>query len=220
MKRIIWLFALFLAGCGSNVAPAPIAQTATAPPIIQGPVVFIGDSITQYWPLADFFENTINAGIGGQVSAQMLARFDTDVLANHPSVVVILAGTNDIRINGSADPSNLYQMVTKAQASGARVIVGMLPPNENWLTPDTCSYCTVFIDRAAGMPLYVQFNEEIAAGAATYGYAIADYHSAMINPDGSQNATLFDSSLVHPNYQGYIVMADVLRPILAIAQAR
>ena len=66
-------------------------------------VVFIGNSITQGWKDADpaFFKDNpyINRGISGQTTPQMLLRFRQDVIALAPSVVVILAGTNDIAGN-------------------------------------------------------------------------------------------------------------------------
>lgn len=211
--------ALLMTGCGGNSISSPSSQTASITPLPpSGPLVFMGDSITAFWSVQDFFPGARNGGVGGQTTAQMLARFDQDVLSLHPSVVIILGGTNDIRLTGSDDPSSLFAMVQKAEAFGAKVIVGTLPPNESWLTPETCSYCTVFITRDEGLALYAKFNDEIRQGALIYGYKVADYYRAMINPDGSQNASLFDSSLVHPNAQGYVVMVDVLRPVLEVAQ--
>ena len=65
-------------------------------------VVFMGDSITENWGLADqaFFDHgTLNRGISGQTSEQMLVRFRSDVVALRPRIVLILAGTNDIAGN-------------------------------------------------------------------------------------------------------------------------
>ena len=63
-------------------------------------VVFIGDSITDYWKLAEYFPGkpyiAINRGIDGQTTPQMLVRFRQDVIDLHPKVLVVLAGTNDI----------------------------------------------------------------------------------------------------------------------------
>ena len=72
-------------------------------------VVFLGDSITQGWfdrHPAFFTDNGfIGRGIGGQTTAQMLARFWPDVIALKPAAVHLLAGTNDIAGNtGPYDP--------------------------------------------------------------------------------------------------------------------
>ena len=66
-------------------------------------VVFMGNSITEQWfeKNPDFFtsNNFVNRGIGGQTTPQMVLRFQQDVIALQPKVVVILAGTNDIAEN-------------------------------------------------------------------------------------------------------------------------
>ncbi len=61
------------------------------------------NSITESWKLIDsnFFigKPYINRGISGQTTPQMLVRFRPDVIALEPSIVVILAGINDIAEN-------------------------------------------------------------------------------------------------------------------------
>src|SRR5689334_4600576 len=61
-------------------------------------VVFIGDSITDFWKLSEYFPGKpyVNRGIDGQTTPQMLVRFRADVIDLAPKAVVILAGTNDI----------------------------------------------------------------------------------------------------------------------------
>ena len=61
-------------------------------------VIFLGDSITDYWKLADYFPGKpyINRGIDGQTTPQMLVRFRQDVIDLHPKILVVLAGTNDV----------------------------------------------------------------------------------------------------------------------------
>ena len=57
-------------------------------------VVFLGDSITDYWKLADYFPGKpyINRGVDGQTTPQMLVRFRQDVISLRPTVLVVLAG--------------------------------------------------------------------------------------------------------------------------------
>ena len=72
-------------------------------------VVFMGDSITDFWVNADteFFtsNNFLGRGISGQTTSHMLVRFRRDVIDHHPKYVVILAGTNDIAKNLGAQPN-------------------------------------------------------------------------------------------------------------------
>ena len=76
-------------------------------------VVFMGNSITEFWKeiSSTFFINKpyIVRGISGQTTSQMLVRFRPDVIAIKPSVVVILAGINDIAENtGPISLENIY----------------------------------------------------------------------------------------------------------------
>ncbi len=75
----------------ANAALAPAAAGESR-------VVFLGDSITDYWKLAEYFPGKayINRGIDGQSTPEMLVRFRQDVIALQPKVLVVLAGTNDI----------------------------------------------------------------------------------------------------------------------------
>src|SRR5258708_4256594 len=79
-------------------------NTALQPPAAnEARVVFMGDSITDFWGRAHgkFFPGKpyVNRGISGQTTPQMLIRFRQDVIALSPKAVVILAGTNDIAGN-------------------------------------------------------------------------------------------------------------------------
>src|SRR5689334_11782451 len=61
-------------------------------PVPDGRVVFMGDSITDFWGRqhGNFFPGKpyVNRGISGQVTPQMLLRFYPDVIDLHPKVVV------------------------------------------------------------------------------------------------------------------------------------
>ena len=100
-------------------------------------VVFMGDSITEEWSklYPSYFENRsyINRGIGGQTTPQMLIRFKQDFVDLMPTVVVILAGTNDIA--GNTGPSNvkmitdnIFSMATIATANDIQVVLSSILP--------------------------------------------------------------------------------------------
>ena len=100
-------------------------------------VVFMGDSITEFWDAKaqGFFANRafVNRGISGQTTPQMLLRFRQDVIALKPKVVVILAGTNDIA--GNTGPAtvemiadNIASMAELARVHGIRVVLSSVLP--------------------------------------------------------------------------------------------
>lgn len=100
-----------------------------------GRVVFMGDSITDFWRLEEYFPGKpyVNRGIGGQVTSQMLVRMYPDVIALHPAAMTIFAGTNDIaRNNGPSTPEmiqqNIMAMTELAQQHGIKVLLCSITP--------------------------------------------------------------------------------------------
>lgn len=196
MKYVV--LAILLCACSSH------GQQSPPPKPDFGTIVFIGDSITQLWPLDDYMQHAVNSGSSGEETAQMLARFDTDVIDKNPKTLVILGGTNDIRHNDSADPQWIYAMVSKARAAGIRVIVGTLPLAEYRLGeyPDV------------EKQLLAVLSDKIKRNALEHGYEVADFRPAFQFADGSINTTLYQDAYLHPNKQGYDAMWKVLLPML------
>src|SRR5215218_6052817 len=100
-------------------------------------VVFMGNSITEGWIKADstFFaaKGYIDRGISGQTTPQMLVRFRPDVIDLKPSVVVILAGINDIAQNTGPMTleqtfGNLVSMAELAKANHINVVISSVLP--------------------------------------------------------------------------------------------
>ncbi len=100
-----------------------------------GRVVFLGDSITDGWKLAQYFPGKpyVNRGISGQTTPQMLVRMFPDVIALKPAALLVYAGTNDIA--GNTGPStltmiedNLQAITELAQAHGIKVILCSVTP--------------------------------------------------------------------------------------------
>ena len=168
-------------------------------------VVFMGDSITEFWPLSDSFPGKpyVNRGISGQTTPQMLLRFRQDVIALEPRVVVILAGTNDIAENTgpitlAAIEDNLMSMVDLAKRNGIRVVLSALVPAAKYpWRPDLAP-----VEKIRAL------NEWIRDYAAKEDLVFLDYYSAMTNGQRGLKAELSEDG-VHPNKAGYAVMAPM-----------
>lgn len=175
-------------------------------------VVFMGDSITENWVLADplFFDNGIvGRGIGGQTTPQMLLRFRADVVALRPQVVHLLAGTNDIAGNtGPSSPEdfkgNIMSMVEIARANGIDVILGSIPPAAAF-------YWRPEVDPVARI---VELNEWLRDYAARQNIEFIDYYTALAGPTGELDSDLGNDG-VHPNRRGYAVMRQLVERKLA-----
>jgi lysophospholipase L1-like esterase len=172
-------------------------------------VVFMGDSITDIWPLAEYFPGKpfINRGIGGQTTPQMLVRFRQDVIDLQPKVVVILAGTNDIA--GNTGPMRLEDieadyasMADLARANGIRVVFSSVLPIHNY-TPQSQNF---FAQRSPEKIL--ELNRWLKNYCAAHGTLYLDYFSAMVDDKGLLRKDLADDGL-HPNKAGFKIMAPM-----------
>jgi lysophospholipase L1-like esterase len=124
---------------------------------------------------------------------------------------VILGGTNDIRQLEAPTTDNINTMADRAAASGAKVIICLVPPASVSLYPTR-------FDQATNDAHIRSFNQQLRSMAAGFGYTVVDYYSALSNADGSQNVSLFVSTdLIHPNADGYRAMWPILREKLMAA---
>jgi lysophospholipase L1-like esterase len=174
-------------------------------------VVFMGDSITEAWPLAQpdlFDERHVGRGISGQTSPQMLVRFHADVIALKPKAVHLLCGTNDIAGNTGPTTPARYQacvlaMTELAAAHDIRVILGAIPPAAQM------RWRRGFDPK----PWVLELNMWLKALASERDFAFADYHAALRDEFDALRAD-FSHDGVHPTRRGYAAMREVLRPRL------
>jgi lysophospholipase L1-like esterase len=180
-------------------------------------VVFFGDSITDSWPLPEYFPGKpyINRGISGQTTSQMLVRFQQDVVALHPKAVVILAGTNDIA--GNTGPmrledieANYTSLAELAGANGIKVVFSSVLPVHNY-TPQSQDF---FADRSPAKIL--ELNHWLSAYCRAHGLAYLDYFHAMVDDKGLLKKELADDGL-HPNEAGFKIMAPLAEAAIAKA---
>lgn len=170
-------------------------------------VVFLGDSITDSWKLAEYFPGKpyVNRGISGQTTPQMLVRVFPDVIDLKPAAVIILAGTNDIA--GNTGPETLtmieenFQAITElAQAHGIKVILSSVMPVSDY-TPrkQTPKHPPSDI---------LNLNAWLRDYAAKSNAVYADYFTALADEKGMMRDGLSNDGL-HPNAQGYALIAPV-----------
>ena len=153
-------------------------------------VVFMGDSITDFWnrpQFGGFFPGKPYAdrGISGQTTPQMLLRFRADVIALHPDVVVILAGTNDIAGNTGPETDEeiegyLTSMCELADTAKMRVVLSSITPVGDYHRRPPALAMT------AGRPpsRIVAVNTWIRQYAAEHHHVYLDYYTAMADDRG------------------------------------
>jgi len=210
-----------------------------------GRVVFMGDSITDFWRLDEYFPGKpyVNRGIGGQVTAQMLVRMYPDVIGHRPAAMVILAGTNDVaRNNGPSTAEmveqNIMAMTELAQHHGIRVLLCSILPVSDYpyLAQQGAPAAAGGRQGPTGAPAggargmmvrqrmttgrppsdIVKLNAWIKSYAQQVNAIYVDYFSALVDDQGWLKDGLAGDGL-HPNAEGYKIMAPIVSA--AIQQA-
>ncbi len=127
-----------------------------------------------------------NAGVGGNSTAQMLARIQTDVIDKNGQWVFVMGGVNDIAAGTSAATilANLTSIVTTLHAAGMQVIISTLTPSSAF-------------DTAAEGTVYYTVNAGIITMATTYPWLI-------VTDAGPQYLDTSQPTLAVP-YAGYTV---------------
>lgn len=189
--------------CEPKLKPAPKShQSGTR-------CILIGDSITEIWlrERESFFynNNLVGAGIGGQTSRQILARFDNDVVRKSPRAVSILCGINDIAqnegyVSNEDIAANIKTMAKLAKGAGIRVIICSVLPST-----------TIGWNPSVGnpAPIIADLNEKLKAMARELDCAYLDYHSVLANAQGGLPANLTTDG-VHVTEACYEQMEEML----------
>ena len=184
-------------------------------------VVFLGDSITDFWGrhYGRFFPGKpyINRGISGQTTPQMLVRFQQDVIQLHPDVVVILAGINDIAGNTGAEPldaveNNFRSMVTLARAAHIRVVLSSVLPASSFPWKPGIH---------PAEPVR-ELNKWLQSYAASEHLIYLNYYPSLADENGGMREGLAVDKVVHPNDAGYAIMEPLAEKAIeqAFAQTR
>lgn len=177
--------------------------------------VFLGDSITYgngnenaagemwshtmpsvaHWLSRGRLLRARNAGVPGNTVAQMLARFDADVTPAAPSVVVVMAGTNDSN-DAVATPLNDYAesiagIVARCRAIGARPVLCTVPPNATTAT------------RRARV---LRYNAWLKRWCGAQGVTLVDTYAALVDPITGGFRPAYHLDGTHPNNPGYYAL--------------
>ncbi|HQE81373.1 MAG TPA: GDSL-type esterase/lipase family protein [Candidatus Hydrogenedentes bacterium] len=188
VKAIALGVSALVCGCGSSYKHAANLDTPN-----QG-IVCLGDSLTSGYGATPgnsypehlsrlLGERVVNAGIEGDTSGDALARLKEDVLSRSPRLVIVLVGGNDFlqQIPREQTVENVERIVAQCVAARSMVIL---------------------IHLKAGVlsdPYYDGFE------------AVAERHGAVFVPEilkGIFGKPRLMSDQIHPNDQGYAVMAE------------
>jgi lysophospholipase L1-like esterase len=178
---------------------------------LEAPPAGSGDPESQYayWLMkAHPAWDVRNRGVNGERSDQIRARFDRDVVAASPRVVVIIAGVNDVYQGRPASHviDELRGMYGQARSAGISVVAGSIVP-----------YNTATADQNSRM---LEINSWIRDSATReHAVTFVDTRAAVAAPDAPDRLAESPDGL-HPSAGGYRRMAEALLPAVEAALER
>jgi lysophospholipase L1-like esterase len=166
-----------------------------------------GDETSQYayWLMKDHPGwEVINQGVNAQRSDVIAARFDADVLELKPTIVVIIAGVNDVYQGRTVEhvKDQLRTMYRRAVGAGIMVVAGSIIP-----------YDTATPEQNARMH---EINDWIRAQDTVGLVTFVDTRAAVASPSDPDKLASSPDGL-HPDAAGYRRMAEAIAPAIVRA---
>ncbi len=202
-----------LAGAGPWVRAGEAASAAL--PRTHPTVLFVGDSITQWWTRfgiatwdADFAPlGAVDDGVVGDTTSNLLYRLESGSLTGlHPKVVVTLIGTDNFHLKQTpaeiAGGIEAVVAVLRHSLPGAHVVLVGLLPRDRRASPARRTVNRINRLLAAA--------PAVRAGTVTY----LDAGRGFLRPDGRLVPGVLHPDLLHPTALGYRILGRALAPVV------
>jgi len=177
-------------------------------------VVCLGDSVTYGYPtggttaypfvLQQWIPSytVLNKGVNGLRTDQMLARFQSDVIANSPEYVAIWGGENDIAqslVEDNIDwvTSSLSSMYATAKSAGIKVIALTVIPMKGWV-----GYTDLRGQRINEINTWIKAQENVDY--------IIDVYSLVDNGSGQMQQQYAYGDYAHLSVLGYELVGNTM----------
>ncbi|MDQ1512258.1 MAG: hypothetical protein QOC59_100 [Microbacteriaceae bacterium] len=191
------------AAAGRSLTAVTDAETRTGSNADQaeGPVVFLGDSLTEAGHWADYFPelDVVNAGRSGDTTADVYDRL-SEVIERKPATVVVMVGTNDFGLRATVEQvvrgtENILFTLHRELPSLRVIVVSVLPrerERSEWIH---------------------QVNIHVRQFAPTVKATFLDLWPVFAEEDGELKPQ-YSPDRLHLNDAGYAAWAEHLRPLL------
>lgn len=182
--------------------------------VLEPDIIFIGDSIVEYYPLQELFgvaKTIVNRGIRGYQTRLLLENLDAHLYGDAVDQIVLLIGTNDI---GKDIPMNealnnlerVIQSIARDYPLSQIKLLSILPVNEGERYKQT---------------VYIRTNEKIrewnqAYEALASAYMQVDFvpvYDSLTDTEGQLKKDYTTDGL-HLSVAGYQVLSEALKGVL------
>lgn len=176
-----------------------------------GKIVFLGDSLIDFFPIQDFFPGVkiYNRGIAGDTTKDLLKRLD-NVIELKPSKLFLQIGTNDLAklIRPHKVVSNISKIINHLEENVPNIeiiCISLFPVSyiKKWLSP--------LIVGARTNKKLLQTNELLKKLCEEKHIKYLDFYTLLADKKGRLNR-LYTVEGLHVSGKGYAVIAKALLP--------
>lgn len=171
-------------------------------------MLFLGDSITDYYPVHEFFPGRayVNRGISGDVTAGVLERLEDNVFGLRPKKILLLIGVNDIN-NIAKTPKYVFDNIVKivertheALPQTEVILSAVYPVNNNLYKRGVVMNSNAKI---------AELNKMLSVYARKNNMRFNRTAEALTDAEGYFSTKYTDDGL-HPNLSGYRAITKYL----------
>ena len=182
--------------------------------VLEPDVIFIGDSIVEYYPLQELFgtaKTIVNRGIRGYQTRLLLENLDAHLYGDAVDQIVLLIGTNDIGKDVSMNETldnleRVIQSIAREYPLSQIKLLSILPVNEGEKYKQT---------------VYIRTNEKIrewnqAYEALASAYVQVDFvsiYDSLTDTEG-QLQSAYTTDGLHLSVAGYQALSEALKGVL------
>ena len=182
--------------------------------VLEPDIIFIGDSIVEYYPLQELFgvaKTIVNRGIRGYQTGLLLENLDAHLYGDAVDQIVLLIGTNDIgkdiSMNEALDNlERVIQSIAREYPLSQIKLLSILPVNEGEKYKQT---------------VYIRTNEKIrewnqAYEALASAYMQVDFvpiYDSLTDAEG-QLKSAYTTDGLHLSVAGYQALSEALKGCL------
>ena len=182
--------------------------------VLEPDVIFIGDSIVEYYPLQELFgtaKTIVNRGIRGYQTKLLLENLDAHLYGDAVDQIVLLIGTNDIGkdipINEALDNlERVIQSIARDYPLSQIKLLSILPVNEGEKYKQT---------------VYIRTNEKIREWNRVYEALVSAYmqvdfvpiYDSLTDSEGQLKKDYTTDGL-HLSVAGYQALSEALKEYL------
>lgn len=174
-------------------------------------IVFLGDSLTEFYDLEKFYPNKriVNSGIGGNITDNILKNMQKRVYQYNPSKVILLIGTNDIQKGRSIDEiiDNIKEIITGIENNRSKAelyIESLYPVNRELKNNGAQNRHNEEIK---------EINEKLQSYCKEKNLTYIDVYSLLEDEDGNLKEEYTKEGL-HLSEEGYEVVTKKLSTYL------